>query len=173
MICGQKAMVYLHKTATMWKAINIFLPRIESQIVNHEQVQTNSRSTAAHVHSQEVEGKEVWQIFQKQSSLLILLGWRTDKIKFLLDFYNYTYNIIIRRECISILLYIYHNCISIFLSDKFLSPSCFHWYSIPVSYDDYFDWFLGMKFDWLQMDKELKCNIHQEAFFLDINLSQH
>ena len=37
-----------------------------------------------------------------------------------------------------------------------------------ISYDDSLDWFLGMKFDWLEIDEALKCHIHQEAFILDI-----
>ena len=36
-----------------------------------------------------------------------------------------------------------------------------------VSYEDSLDWFLGMKFDWLETDTALKCHVHQEAFILD------
>ena len=37
-----------------------------------------------------------------------------------------------------------------------------------VSYDDCLDWFLGMKFDWLETPTALKCHVHQEAFTLDV-----
>ena len=37
-----------------------------------------------------------------------------------------------------------------------------------VSYDDCLDWFLAMKFDWLETDKVLNCHVHQEVFILDI-----
>ena len=35
-----------------------------------------------------------------------------------------------------------------------------------VSYDDCLDWFLGMKFDWLEIDKALKCHVHQGSIHI-------
>ena len=37
-----------------------------------------------------------------------------------------------------------------------------------VSYKNSLNWFLGMKFDWLETDNALKYYVHQEVFILDI-----
>ena len=34
-------------------------------------------------------------------------------------------------------------------------------------YDNCLDWFLGIKFNWLETEHALKCHVYQEAFILD------